>query len=102
SPAISGGRVHFGADDGCFYVLGSDGNLSPKVDEKLTLHEPRSKIRSATGKEYSWPTTWGNGANTLFLNDPDLKPPLRVRWAARAFGHHKTPGVALDGDLFSV
>ena len=44
SPAISGGRIYFGCDDGYFYVLGPDGNLHPTADDKLTLHEPRGKV----------------------------------------------------------
>jgi outer membrane protein assembly factor BamB len=102
SPSISGGRIYFGGDDGYFYILGPDGNLEPKVDDAPAICEPRGAVRSASGKSYGWPTTWANAANTLFVNDPDLKPPLRLRWASRAFGHHKTPGVAQDGDLFSV
>jgi outer membrane protein assembly factor BamB len=102
SPAISGGRIYFGCDDGYFYVLGSDGNLRPTVDDKLTIHEPRGKIRSATGRMSGWPSTGGNAANTFFLDDPDLKPPLRVRWATRGFGHFKAPCIAREGDLVSV
>ena len=102
SPAIAGGCVYFGCDDGHLYVLGPEGKLPPAMDEKLGIHESRGALRPATGKAYGWPTTWGDAANTLFIDDASLKPPLRVRWASRAFGHHKTPGVALDGDLFSV
>ena len=33
---------------------------------------------------------------------PDLKPPLKVRWATRGFGHFLTPGVATESDFFTV
>jgi outer membrane protein assembly factor BamB len=29
SPAISGGRIYFGCDDGNFYILGPDGQVPP-------------------------------------------------------------------------
>ena len=102
SPAISGGRIYFGCDDGYFYVLGPDGNLRPAADDNLALHEPRGKVRSATGRTYGWPSTGGNAANTSFVDDPDLKPPLRVRWATRGFGHFKAPCIAYEGDVVSV
>ena len=102
SPAVSGGCVYFGCDDGYFYVLGPDGQLQPTVVDKLTLHEPRGKVRPATGRNYGWSSTCGNAANTSFVDDPDLKPPLRVRWVTRGFGHFKAPCVGYEGDLFSV
>lgn len=102
SPAISGGRICFGCDDGYFYVLGPGGKLQPTVDDKLTLHDPRSQTQPATGRTYDWPTTCGNAANTSLVDDPDLKPPLRVRWATRGFGHFKAPCIASEHDLFSV
>jgi outer membrane protein assembly factor BamB len=102
SPTISGGCIYFGCDDGYLYILGPDGNLRPQVDDSLTLHEPRGRVRSATGRTYGWPSTGGNPANTYSVNDPDLKPPLRVRWATRAFGHFKAPCIAYGGDVISV
>jgi len=101
-PTISGGRIYFGCDDGYFYVLGPDGNLRPAMDEKLAIHEPRGKVRSAIGRMNNWPSTGGNPANTFFVDDPDLKPPLRVRWATRGFGHFKAPCIAYEGDVVSV
>lgn len=102
SPAIVAGRVYFGCDDGYFYVLASDGELQPTRDEKLTIHEPRGRLRPATGKAYSWPSTCGNAGNTSFVNDTELKPPLRLQWAARGFGHFLTPAVATETDLLTV
>jgi outer membrane protein assembly factor BamB len=103
APAVSGGAIHFGCDDGSFYVYGPGGALAPKKDDKLAVAEPRSKVASATGKAYGWSSTGGNAANTSFADDPGLKPPLKVRWAARGFGHFKTPCIATeDGDVISV
>jgi outer membrane protein assembly factor BamB len=34
--------------------------------------------------------------------DPDLKPPLRVRWASRGYGHFLSPCIATEEDLISV
>ena len=103
APAVSGGAVCFGCDDGYLYVYGPGGALAARKDEKPAVSEPRSKVASATGKSYGWTSTGGNAANTSFADDPNLKPPLRVRWAVRGFGHFKTPCIATeDGDVISV
>jgi outer membrane protein assembly factor BamB len=102
SPAIAGGCIYFGCDDGYFYVLGPDGKLEPKKDEKLAIHETRSKVKSATGKSYAWPSTCGNAGNTSAVDDADLKPPLSVRWATRGFGHFLAPSIATKEDVISV
>jgi len=102
TPAIVGGRIFFGCDDGYFYVLGRDGNRPPTVEERLTIHEPRGRLTLATGKAYDWPSTYGNAANTSAVDDPRLKPPLRLRWATRGFGHFLTPCLASGGDLVTV
>ena len=102
SPAIADGCIYFGCDDGYLYILGPDGNLRPAADDSLTIHQPRGSVRSATGRTYGWPSTGGNPANTSFVDDPELKPPLRVRWATRGFGHFKAPCIAYERDLVSV
>ena len=85
SPAISGGRVYFGCDDGYLYVLGPGGGLKPRK-EVLNLHEPRSRVTPATGRKYAWPYPAADPANTGAVEDPGLRPPFRLRWAARTFG----------------
>lgn len=102
APVVAGGQVYFGCDDGYFYVLGPDGDRKPVVDEQLAIHQSRSKVQSPTGRSYSWPSTCGNPGNTSFADDPNLKPPLRVRWAVRGFGHLLAPCVASDEDLITV
>jgi outer membrane protein assembly factor BamB len=103
SPVISGGNVLFGCDDGYLYVYGPGGTLRPTKDDKPMIAAPRSKVISATGKSYGWPTAHGNAGNTGFVDDPGLKPPLKVRWATRGFGHFKVPCIATDdGDVISL
>ncbi len=84
APAIAEGAVYFGCDDGYLYGLAPDGKL-PLPKEMPALHEVRSKIASATGKRYGAPVASMDQANTSFVDDPDLKPPFRLRWACRPF-----------------
>ncbi len=99
TPATADGRVYFGCDDGYFYVLGPDGNLEPGADGMPDVAKPRSR---PSGKASDWPSTYGNAGNTSFADDPTIKPPLRVRWACRGFGHQLAPSVASGGDLLTV
>src|SRR5262249_7712894 len=84
SPAIADGAIYFGCEDGYLYGLSPDGKL-PLPKEKPALNEVRSKLTSATGKRYGAPVASMDQANTGFVNDPKLKPPLRLRWACRPF-----------------
>lgn len=102
TPAVADGHIYFGCDDGYFYVLGPDGAVKPTVEDKFTIHEPRGKLDPATGKTYDWPSTYGNAANTSAVADAGLQPPLRLRWAARGFGHFLTPCIAVGPDLITV
>ncbi|MFH0982059.1 MAG: PQQ-binding-like beta-propeller repeat protein [Planctomycetota bacterium] len=101
SPAISGGCVYFGCDDGFLYVLGAGGTLTPKQEE-LKLHEPKSKVVSATGNKYAWPYPSADTANTGAVTDPALKPPFRVRWAIKSPGSSTAPATTSLEDVFLV
>jgi len=98
SPAIAGGCVYFGCDDGYLYVLGPEGKLEPEK-AKLTLHERRATTSPATGRRYAWPSPYGGPANTNFVDDAALKPPFRLRWAVRSFGCFKQPVSATEEDV---
>jgi len=84
SPVIADGAVYFGCDDGYLYGLAPDGKLPHPKDAPL-LHDVRSKAVSATGKRYGAPVASMDQGNTSFVDDPRLKPPLRLRWACRPF-----------------
>lgn len=98
SPAVSGGRVFFGSDDGHLYVLGPDGRQQPR-EEALTVHERRAKPQPATGRRYGWPSPFGGPNNNSYVDDAQLKPPLRLRWAVRSFGMFKQQMSATEDDL---
>lgn len=105
APVVVGGRVYFGCDDGWFRVLGpADGQAAKAAEpeKKLTIHEPRTQVRSATGLASTWPSTCGNAGNTSFVSDAKLRPPLRLRWAVRGFGHFLTPCIATEADVITV
>lgn len=102
APVVADGCIYFGCDDGYFYVLGPDGDLKPNAEAGLAVHEARGKLQPATGKAYSWPSTCANPGNTAFVDDAALKPPLRVRWAVRGFGHFNAPCIAAGEDIVSV
>lgn len=97
APVIVDGRVYFGADDGYFYVLEHNGKCEP-LREANPLNTPRVKPPTKS----SWPSTCGNPGNTSFVNDNDVKPPLKVRWASRGFGHLLAPCIATESELISV
>ena len=100
SPAISQGHVFFGGDDGALYVLGPGGQLAPK--ELPALQERRSRVTSATGARYAWPSPYGSAANANFVEDPGLKAPFRLRWAVRGLGVFVQPLSATEEDLVGV
>jgi formylglycine-generating enzyme required for sulfatase activity/outer membrane protein assembly factor BamB len=95
SPAISGGRVFFGCDDGYLYVLGPAGRLKPEA-QPLVLHEPKSRGIPAKGEAYAWSCRRGNAANTCSVEDPGFRPPLKVRWAMRNTYCKNSPVTDLD------
>jgi outer membrane protein assembly factor BamB len=102
SPAVAGGRVYFGCDDGYLYVLGPGEGIQPLEEHDFSIREPRGQVVPATGRRYPWPSTGGTPGNTSFVDDPALKPPLALRWAVRGFGHFKAPVIATEEDVISV
>lgn len=97
SPAVSNGRVYFGTDDGCIYVLSSEGKQKPRKPN-LLIHGRRAKPQPAT-KRYGWPSPFGGPNNNSFVDDAQLRPPLRLRWAVRSAGMFKQQMSATEDDL---
>jgi outer membrane protein assembly factor BamB len=95
SPVVADGKVYFGCDDGCLYVLAPGGQLAPRKDT-AKLAEARSRVTPATGKAYGAPVASMDQANTGCVDDPRLKPPLRLRWAVRP--QDVRPQISADKD----
>lgn len=102
SPALSQGHVFFGCDDGCLYVLGPQGAAEPRKEGLPAIRARRSRTESATGARYAWPSPYGSPSNDNFVADPGLKPPFRLRWAARSLGVFVQPLSATAEDLVGV
>jgi outer membrane protein assembly factor BamB len=98
SPAVARGHVFFGSDDGHLYVLGPEGKREAVAG--AGIHERRSRVSSAP--RYAWPSPYGNPGNTNLAEDATLKPPLRLRWAARSLGVFVAPLSATDEDLVGM
>ncbi len=98
SPAVARGHVFFGSDDGHLYVLGPDGRKEAAAG--AALHAPRSRVRAET--RYAWPSPYGNAGNTNLVEDAALKPPFRLRWAARSLGVFVAPLSATEEDLIGM
>lgn len=101
TPAVADGRVLFGSDDGCLYILGPPGT-APLEASLPDLPPQRSTTTSATGRRYDWPSPGGDAGNTRFVEDDKLSAPLRLRYAARNFGLFHQPLSATRDDLVFV
>lgn len=99
-PAISGGRLYVGCEDGYLYVYGEGQAVSPPRRD-LRLHQIRSPLTGPrAGAEYDWYTNYGDFAGTN-ANDQGLRPPLRMRWARRLEGTVKHLPVCGGGRLYT-
>ena len=101
SPAIANGRVHFGCDDGYLYVLGSGPEIRSQKKQQ-SLHRRRSKVTPAGERRYAWPSAFGGSRNANYVEDDALRPPFKLRWAARSGGLFKQPVCATEKDVIYV
>ena len=51
---------------------------------------------------YAWPSAFGGPANANFIEDPAVKPPFRLRWAAKSGGLFKQSVCATEEDVVYV
>lgn len=101
SPSISNGRVYFGSDDGCLYVLGSGKAVEP-AKSQVAVHKRKSKATVAGKRPYDWPSAYGGPANNNFIDDAGFKPPFKLKYAVRNYGQFKHPVCATEQDVFYV
>lgn len=101
SPAISNGRVYFGSDDGCLYILGNGKAVDP-VKSQVAVHKSKSKATVAGKRSYGWPSAYGGPANNNFIDDASFKPPFKLKYAVRNYGQFKHPVCATEQDIYYV
>ena len=101
APAIDAGRVYFGCDDGHLYILGKGNHITPRK-KPSTLHRRHGTVQPAGARRYAWPSAFGGSRNANYVDDEGLKPPFRLRWAARSGGLFKQPVCSTENDVIYV
>jgi outer membrane protein assembly factor BamB len=100
SPAVSGGRIYFGSEDGYLYVLGPDGTAPPPTRDLEVWKIRRPLAGPWAAARYDWYTNYGDFACTN-ANAQGLKLPLKVRWVRRVEGTVKHIPVCGGGRLYT-
>ena len=101
SPAISGGTVCLGSDDGHLYIL-RGGQDSPPPQIENQIFRRRTAVDPAGDRRYGWPSAFGGPANANFVLDPAVKPPFRLRWATKSGGLFKQAVCATEEDVIYI
>ncbi len=108
-PVVAARRIVFGSDDGCLYLIGTNDTTPGSGPTSANGVSQRSQAAGESSVERDepavsdqWPSAFGDGTNAAYVEDPAVKPPFRLRWAARSYGDFKHPLVAADGRVFSV
>lgn len=98
--AVCEGRVYFGCEDGCLYILGPDGEAKPP-DRDLQLWKIRSPLTGQrTDAKYDWFTNYGDQANTN-ANNQEVRPPFKLKWVRRYEGTFKHIPICGGGRMYT-
>lgn len=101
SPAVSGGMVFFGGEDGILYGLGP-GAEAPVVD-LLPAGSPAPGKRpgaALAGKGTEWVTAGGDMGFSGVSGDASIRPPFAVKWKTRIWSTCKSPVIVAAGTVF--
>jgi len=101
SPAVSGGRVFFGGEDGILYGLGK-GKETTIVD---ALSKGQMAARTFPGAELKgpeWHSAGGDMGYSAVSADTTLKPPFRIKWRTRVWNSAKGPVIVAAGMVFQT
>ena len=101
SPAISGGMVFFGGEDGVLYGLGK-GKEAVVIDalpkgQMVARPFPGSKLKGA-----EWRSAGGDMGYSAVSADTKLKPPLKIKWRTRVWNSAKGPVIVAAGMVFQT
>jgi outer membrane protein assembly factor BamB len=97
SPAVSGGRVYFGGEDGVLYGLGQGPEVAvvDAVKDGRPHEWPGKRLAGA-----EWVTVGGDMGFSFVSPDTGLRPPFNVKWRARIWGVRKSGPIVAAGRVF--
>ncbi|MHC4914759.1 MAG: outer membrane protein assembly factor BamB family protein [Planctomycetota bacterium] len=102
SPAVSGGRVFFGGEDGILYGLGPGAAVPIVGLPGAEPIDPRKRPGLAlVGKGTEWPTAGGDMGFSAVSADKTVKPPFRVKWKTRVWSSSKSQVVVAAGKVYA-
>lgn len=97
---VADGRVYFGCEDGCLYVLGPGGKAALPTKD-LEVWKVRTPVQGKyAAARYDWFTNYADQQSTNFT-DQGLRPPLRLKWIRRYEGTFKHAPVCGGGRLYT-
>lgn len=99
SPAISGGRVFFGCEDGILYGLGKGEDVEVVEAFSKSAYEPRQWPGEKL-EGHEWHTLGGDMGYSCVSPDTKIKPPFRIKWKTKVWGVMKGPVVVGEGKVF--
>jgi len=99
SPAVSGGRVFFGCEDGVLCGLGQ-GAEAAVTDAVAGEHVSSRIFPGEKMKGLEWPVPGGDMGYSFVSPDTSLEPPFRVKWRTRVWNSSKGPVIAAAGMVF--
>ncbi len=101
SPAVAGGKVFFGGEDGIFYTLGqgAETRVNEQLLTRLSNRQPTQEL-APRPNEHEWHTVGGDMTYSLVSPDKRIKPPFRVKWKTRIWGSFKSPMIIADGRVY--
>jgi len=99
-PAVCGGRIYAGCEDGYLYVLGPGGK-APLPKKDLEVWRIRTPLKGpGADPRFDRFTSFCNFANTNWF-EQGLRPPFRLRWIRRFAGSAKHVSTFGGGRMYT-
>jgi hypothetical protein len=101
SPAIAGGAVYFGGEDGILYGLGQGPEVAIIEAVPGAAWPPGPRPGAAlAGTE--WPVAGGDMGFSFVSADQTIQPPLAMKWRTRVWSNFKGPMIVAGGRVHAV
>jgi outer membrane protein assembly factor BamB len=100
SPAVADGKIFFGGEDGILYGLGQ-GLESAILDVGAAEDESGRTGAASRAGAHEWPSPGGDMGFSGVSEDPNVRPPFRIKWRTRVWGTFSGPMVVAGGRVFA-